>query len=179
MAYRPSKRSSRTFEPLEINIFPMMNLMVVLVPLLLSTATSIKLGVIELNLPQAMGGQGTEARMPIEAVRSLDLTVTITQAGLYVSSSQTVLKNDETEGPTIPMAEGEAYDFEKLSSILLELKQRIINSPLDTKRIILQAEPDIDYQTLVSTMDACRSIIVDGNAYELFPNVSISAGIIS
>lgn len=179
MAYRPSKRSSRSFEPLEINMFPMLNLMVVLVPLLLSTATAIKLGVIELNLPQAVGGPGTEATMPTEAQRSLDLTVTITSDGLYVSSSQTVLQNEEANGPTIPMTEDGDYDYAKLSSILLELKQRIIDSPLDTKRIILQAEPDIEYQILVSTMDACRSIIIEENAYELFPNVSISAGIVS
>ena len=177
MAFRPSKRSSRTIEPLEINIFPMMNLMVVLVPLLLSTATAIKIGVIELNLPQAVGGPVSETAMPTEAQRSLDLTVTITKEGFFLSSSQAILRPSEEEGPTIPKLEDGTYDFAKLSELLLEVKQKIVNGPLDTKRIIIQAEPDVDYQTLVSTMDASRSIIVDGNIYELFPQVSISAGI--
>ena len=179
MAFRPSKRSSRTIEPLEINIIPMMILMVVLVPLVLSNATAIKLGIIELNLPQAVGGPGTEARMPTEVQRSLDLTVTITADGLFVSSSQSILQAEKADGPTIPKTADGTYDFEKLSQMLLEVKQKIINSPLDTKRIILQAEPDIEYQTLVNTMDACRSITIDGNMFELFPTVSISAGIIS
>lgn len=177
MAYRPSKRSSRTIEPLEINIFPMMNLMVVLVPLLLSTATAIRLGVIELNLPQAVGGAAAEAQMPVEATKSLDLTVTITDQGLFVSSSQAVLQADQ-EGPTIPLTPTGEYDYEALSNMLLELKEKIYNTPLDTRRVILQAEPDIAYQVLVSTMDACRSITVDGNTYELFPTVSVSAGIL-
>lgn len=178
MAYRPSKRSSRTIEPLEINIFPMMNLMVVLVPLLLSTATAIKMGVIELNLPQAHGGQTAANVLPKEAQRSLDLTVTITDAGFYVSSSQAVLRTDKGNGPTIEKLPDGKFDFAKLSETLLEVKKKIVDTPQDTKRIIIQAEPDIDYQTLVSTMDASRAVKVDANYFELFPKVSISAGVI-
>ena len=112
MAYRPSKRSSRTIAPLEINIFPMMNLMVVLVPLLLSTATAIKIGVIELNLPQSVGGAVSETDIPKEAQRSLDLTITITKEGFIVSSSQAVLNLEETEGPTIPLiGDGRFHDY--------------------------------------------------------------------
>ncbi|OGB99242.1 hypothetical protein A2V82_12500 [candidate division KSB1 bacterium RBG_16_48_16] len=178
MAFRPSKRSSRTIEQIELNMFPMMNLMVVLVPLLLSTATAIKIGVIELNLPQAVGGEISETAIPKEAQRSLDLTVTITAGGFYLSSSQAMLKQEETGGPTIEKtAEGE-YDYSLLSGKLLEVKQRIAGSPLDTKRIIIQAESDIEYQILVSTMDAARSILIDETRAELFPDVSISAGIL-
>jgi biopolymer transport protein ExbD len=178
MAFRPSKRSSRTVEPIELNMFPMMNLMVVLVPLLLSTATIIKIGVIELNLPQAVGGEISETAIPKEAQRSLDLTVTITDGGFYLSSSQAIIKQEKTGGPTIEKtAEGE-YDYSQLSDKLLEVKRRIVGSPLDTKRIIIQAESDIEYQILVSTMDAARSIIVDETRVELFPDVSISAGVL-
>jgi biopolymer transport protein ExbD len=175
MAYRPSKRSSRSIEPLEINIFPMMNLMVVLVPLLLSTATAIKLGVIEINLPQATVGTDGEAQMPVEATKSLDLTVTITSQGLYLSSSQAVLHDED--GSTLPIMDDGSYDFVKLSSMLFEVKRQIINGPLDTKGIILQAEPNIEYQAIVSTMDACRVAPTENGVIELFPNVSVSSGI--
>ena len=178
MAFQPSKRSSQTFEPLEVNVLPMMNLMVVLIPLLLSTATSIKLGVIELNLPQAIGGPATTADVPTEVERSLDLTVSITSEGFYISSAGAILQGTEAQGPTIPKtAEGE-YDYEALSKKLFEVKQRIVARNQDTKKIILQAEADIGYQILVSTMDASRSITIDAVSSELFPVVSISAGVI-
>jgi len=178
MAFRPSKRSSRQIEPLEMNMFPMMNLMVVLIPLLLSTATSIKIGVIELNLPQAVGGPAAQATIPKELKPSLDLTITITAEGFYLSSSRAILKKPETGGPTISLnADGE-YDFETLSQQLYDIKRKIIGTPQETKRIILQAEADIEYQILVSTMDAARDIEVDDVLIELFPDVSVSAGII-
>ena len=44
-------------------------------------------------------------------------------------------------------------------------------------QIIIMAEPDVDYQAIVSTMDASRSIQLDGNPEALFPDVSLSAGV--
>ena len=178
MAFKPSKRSSRTVAPLDIDMFPMMNLMVVLVPLLLSTATAIKIGVIELDLPQAVGGPISETSIPTEVQRSMDLAVTITADGFYLSSSQAILKQPETGGPTIPNVLDNEFDYKTLSEKLKEVKERINGTPLDSKRIIIQAEPDIEYQVLVSTMDAARSIKIDDVKYELFPQVSISAGIL-
>ncbi|MBN1542087.1 biopolymer transporter ExbD [candidate division KSB1 bacterium] len=178
MAYQPSKRSSRSPAPIEINMFPMMNLMVVLVPLLLSTATAIKIGIIELNLPQAAGGPASELQLPKEPKQNLDLTVTITSEGLYLSSVQAVLQDPADGGPTLAKNADGSYDFQRLNEMLVEIKRKIAGGSLDTKRIILQAESNIDYQTLVSTMDAARSFVVDDAERELFPEVSISAGIL-
>lgn len=176
MAYRPSKRSSRSLDPMRINMFPMMNLMVVLIPLLLSTASAIRIGIIELNLPQATSGGVTEATGPKEVKRGLDLTVSITTDGFYLSSSQAVLGGEEAEGPTIPLTADGSYNYERLNDMLTELKRKIQGKPVDTKRIIIQAEPQIEYQILVSTMDAARRSY--DQEFELFPDVTISAGII-
>lgn len=179
MAYRPSKRSSRTLEPLSINMFPMMNLMVVLIPLLLSTASAIKIGVIELNLPRATGGPLTESHGPEETRESLDLTVSITEQGFYLSSSQAVLQGKEGEEPTIPLTAGGEYNFSRLNEMLLEIKRKISGAPVDSKKIVIQAESDVEYQTLVSTMDAARSATLNENTrVELFPQVTISAGVL-
>jgi biopolymer transport protein ExbD len=180
MAYKPSKRGSREFKPLEINIFPMMNLMVVLVPLLLSTATAIKIGVIELNLPPATAGTISQSAIPTEAREDLDLTISLTSEGIYLSSSKAVLSNtEEGIGATIPPNEDGTWDFEALSQLLLEIKRRIAGTAFDTKRIIIQAEPQIEYQPLVSAMDASRSISIDDQTeIELFPEVTISSGIV-
>jgi len=182
MAYRPSKRSHNNPEDNEPNITPMMNLMVVLIPLLLTSAEFVKLGVIELNLPPASQGPlGQEnAALPIEEVKKLDLTVTVTDKGFFISSSLAVLSG-ETEGePTIPMSGASGtleYDFQALSAKLYGIKVEAANLFPDNANIIIQAEPNVDYQTVVSTMDASRFLYINGKIQELFPEVSLSAGV--
>jgi biopolymer transport protein ExbD len=178
MAYRPSKRGKREFALVHANITPMMNLMVVLIPLLLTSAEFVRLGVIELNLPPAALGPEGEilAQLPEEEQRNLDLTVTITDRGFFISSSMAVLAGDQAGEPSIPLINGE-YDFQTLSSNLMEIKRKAADNFPDSNHIIIMAEPDIDYQTVISTMDAARSVKINGRSVELFPNVSLSAGI--
>jgi biopolymer transport protein ExbD len=177
MAYRPSKRARRGDEMAEANITPMMNLMVVLIPLLLTSAEFVRLGVIELNLPPtALGPEGEVlAELPQEEVKKLDLTVTITDRGFFISSSMAVLAGDQVGEPSISLINGE-YDYNALSVKLLELKGKASEFP-DSEHIIIMAEPEIDYQTIISTMDATRSYHVGDRAFVLFPEVSLSAGI--
>lgn len=178
MAYRPSKRGKHITEWEHTNITPMMNLMVVLIPLLLTSAEFVRLGVIELNLPPAaVGPEGTILEtFPEEERRRLDLTVTITDRGFFISSSLAVLAGRAAGEPSIPLI-GSGYDFRTLSEKLLEIKQKSVGRFPDADQIILMAEPNIDYQTIVSTMDASRSIRLNGEVQVLFPDVSLSAGI--
>ena len=178
MAYRPSKKAKHGYEDVHLNIAPMMNLMVVLIPLLLTSAEFVKLGVIELNLPPtASGPEGQKlAELPQEDIRKLDLTVTITDRGFFISSSLAVLSGEKEGEPTIPL-DTTGYDFQSLSARLYEIKQKAGNRFPDIEHIIIMAEPDIDYQTIISTMDASRSIIINEQQENLFPIVSLSAGI--
>lgn len=182
MAFRPSLRSSRTFaEQVEINLFPVMNLMVVLIPLLLSTVTFVRIGVIQLDLPPAPLVQGPGASgMPTEMARTLDLAVSITEQGFYISSALGVLRG-EGGGPSIAKMLREdgsqVYDYERLSSVLLEIKSRARGKFADDERIIINADPGVRYQVVVSTMDAARSCQVEGRTVSLFPQVALAAGI--
>jgi len=170
MAYRPSFRRSRESESSEPNMTPIMNLMVVLIPLLLSSAQLIKISVIELNLPPAAGAQMDK---PKEKQLKLDLAVTITDEGFYISSSSAVMQK-KNKGPSVPKVDGE-YDYDLLAKTLYEIKQKAAGRFQDTSSIVIQAEPKVDYQTLVSTMDATRSIKVDNDSVLLFQEVSVSA----
>ncbi|TDI94797.1 MAG: hypothetical protein E2O76_14735, partial [Caldithrix sp.] len=158
MAYRPSFRRSRENESTEPNMTPIMNLMVVLIPLLLSSAQLIKISVIELNLPPAAGAQMDK---PKEKQLKLDLAVTITDQGFYISSSSAVMQKKK-KGPSIPKVDGE-YDYELLTKTLYSIKKKAAGRFNDMTAIVIQAEPKVAYQTLVSTMDATRSIKVDNN----------------
>jgi biopolymer transport protein ExbD len=164
----------------ETNLFPVMNLMVVLIPLLLSTATYVRIGVIELDLPPAASGQTDEAVLPSEEERSLDLAVSITEEGFYISSALAVLTGPEG-GPYIPKRLNDnnllEYDFNTLSNTLFDIKGQAQGRFPDYENIIIQADLQIRYQVLVHTIDAARSIQRDGQVYQLFPRVSLSAGV--
>jgi biopolymer transport protein ExbD len=185
MAFRPSLRRHLKMESTDLNLTPVMNLMVVMIPMLLSGSQFIKLGIIELNLPPAAGasvaGNQTTA-LPKEEQRSLDLTISITARGFYLSSALTALHGKDATapsgaGPTIPAKPDGEYDFAALSKKLHEVKQKAQGIFPDADAIVLQAEKDIKYQTLVDTMDAARMIEIDGKVIELFPRVALSAGV--
>ncbi len=178
MAYRPSFRRTHEEGEAEPNLTPIMNLMVVLIPLLLTSAEYIKIGVIELNLPPAAGPAQVEQQKPREKTRTLDLTVSITDQGFYISSAIAVLRPGDGKGPSVPLKADGSYDFEKLSIMLLDVKRKAEGKFPDIESITIQAEPGVHYQTLVSTMDAARAVKVDGQLFVLFPQVSLSAGII-
>ncbi|MDZ7331869.1 MAG: biopolymer transporter ExbD [candidate division KSB1 bacterium] len=178
MAFRPSFRRSVEPEDIELNMTPVMNLMVCMIPLLLSTAQLIKIGVIDLNLPPAVGTSVSQLEAPKEVQKKLDLAITITNQGFYISSSLAILKSTDGQGPTVPLKPDGQYDFETLSRKLFEIKKQALGSFSDTENIIIQAEPDIQYQLLVDTMDAARSIKIEDRNYTLFPEVSLASGVI-
>lgn len=178
MAYRPSYRRSYSAEEVEINMTPVMNLMVVLIPLLLTSAQYIKIGVIDLNLPPAVGTSVSQIQAPKETEKKLDLAVTITKNGFFISSSLAVLKNVDGIGPTIPLTEHGKFNFQELSMKLYAIKKQAINNFSDVEKIVVQAEPQINYQLLVNTLDAARTVTVDDKTYTLFPEVSLAAGVI-
>ena len=175
MAFKPSKRSRRPQDSADPNLTPVMNLMVVLIPLLLTSAQFIKLGMIEINLPPAASAGITQMEMPKEVEKKLDLTVTITDEGFYLASSVAVALGEKGEGPTIPKKDGGDYDFNELNVVLAKIKKNAVGKFKDTDQVVIVAEPDIEYQTIVSTMDAARSFITDNRIQPLFPSVALSA----
>ncbi len=197
MAYKPSKRMRHGHDDAHTNIAPLMNLMVILIPLLLTSAEFIKLGVIELNLPPASAGINDERNeaMGQEFQKQLDLAVTITKRGFYISSSLAVLSGDMQGEPTIPLTRYQdysladngsimsmqtdslAHDYQALSEKLMEIKNAAQGKFSDLEQIVILAESEIKYQTIISAMDAGRSIILDGEEIVLFPEVSLSAGV--
>jgi hypothetical protein len=67
MAYKPSLRRTQKLEPMSLDIRPVMNLMVVLIPLLLAGSVWTKLAIKQLNLPpKSAGGGAAEMDKPVE-----------------------------------------------------------------------------------------------------------------
>lgn len=143
----------------ELDITAFMNLMIVLVPVLLLGMVFTQVRTIDLNFPGMASGETPDAE-------SLNLVVTLIPSGIEVADSERGLIR------ALPLKEGE-QDFASLRTLLRDIKARI---PEKTD-VILEVGPDIDYQTLVTTMDTVRSYpaVVAANVVqgELFPDISL------
>ena len=143
---------------LEITAF--INLIVVLVPFLLSMAVFTRLTVLDVSLPAQNSG--------VEQLKVDDLKLEI------VIRPESLEVGDRIGGliASIPNA-GTAHDVKALSTLMTQIKTRF---PDKTDATLL-AEPNTSYDTLVQVMDATReSHSPQGKKTtraELFPNISI------
>ena len=144
---------------LEITAF--INLIVVLVPFLLSTAVFSRLAIIDLTLP-------AQSAAALEQVKpdNLQLEVVVRAEALEVG--------DRVGGliQRIP-ATATGPDLHALSQLVQQIKGRFP----DKLEASVLAEPNTSYDTLVQVMDAVRSghMANDGQVVrsELFPRISI------
>ena len=151
----------------ELNITAFMNLMVVLVPFLLITAVFSQVSILDLNLP------GTaQAQAPEEPPKALQVVVRVDRLELIERSS-----NSFTSIANLP--EG-GHNFKKLNEALQFVKATPDFENITAITLLL--EEDIDYDTLVQTMDAVR--LVEQQQEEgsnttvfgaLFPDISIGS----
>jgi len=144
----------------ELDVTAFINLIVVLVPFLLSTAVFTRLTVIDLALPAQSSG--------VEQLKvdELKLEVVIRPDALEVG--------DKIGGliqriPNTPRG----YDTAALAQLIEMLKQRF---PTQANATVL-ALPDTSYEVLVQVMDAVRERPVPasgkGQPVPLFPDISI------
>ncbi|KGJ95005.1 biopolymer transporter ExbD [Colwellia psychrerythraea] len=148
----------------ELDITSFMNLMIVLVPVLLLSLVFSQVRILNLQLPAATQA----ANNPKDEPKVLELI--ITQAGFDLNYPAGILlkKFDKT---------AQGYQFAKLSTYLQDLKLTFQQNKHDKSDIVLLLAPEIDYQTIVSTMDTVRSFkaVVAANLVdaELFPQISL------
>ncbi|HYA47133.1 MAG TPA: biopolymer transporter ExbD [Burkholderiales bacterium] len=142
--------------PVGLDITAFMNMIVVLVPFLLTTAVFSRLAVLELSLPAQSSGFD-------KLKGDLQLEIVIRRDGLEVGDRLGgLLRRVENTS--------KGYDFQALSSLMQQLKARF---PEKLEATVL-AEPDTSYDTLVQTMDAVR-VAKSGPAahVDLFPEISV------
>ena len=147
-------------EPAHLEITAFINLIVVLVPFLLSTAVFTRLSVLDLTLPAQNSG--------VEQLKAdnLQLEVVIRPDALEVG--------DRIGGliQRIPNT-GTEHDTRTLQALMVMLKGKFP----DKMDATLLAEPNTPYDTLVRVMDAVRETYTAQGAKtvraELFPNISI------
>lgn len=160
-----NRRLRKEAAHLEITAF--INLIVVLVPFLLSTAVFTRLAVMDLTLPPPNNSSAVE-----QLKGDLQLEVVIRRDAIEVGDRiGGLIQRIETT----PAAAGTAaaHDTKTLANLMVQVKAKFP----DKKEAAILAEPETPYDHLVQVMDAVRSQVqVSGNkivSTELFPNISV------
>jgi hypothetical protein len=129
MAFKPSLK--RKFVPgsEELDLTPIMNLVVVLIPLLLATAEFVKLGLLETRLPPASGG--VAASLPTEDAapkEKLSLIVSADSLGLGVSifAATPASENADEHYFRLPRLITGQQDLDQLSKLLWTIRSEVV-----------------------------------------------------
>ncbi len=87
----------------ELDLAPIMNMVVILIPLLLLSIVFLKVGVINITAPKLSMGPPSEEQ-PVEDEKPLNLTVAVNAAGFTIGAQSAILPASSgcpTPGPTI------------------------------------------------------------------------------
>lgn len=159
----------------ELDITAFMNLMIVLVPVLLMSMVFNHITVLELNLPDLSGGSASDSGEN----KQLEVVIRENDIQVYYPSQALIATVEKIEQPVAEDSDETIldYDYERLSSVMQAVKKQIIESEPEKRDVLILSEPDINYQSIVSTMDTVRSytsvVVTDVVEIELFPSISL------
>jgi biopolymer transport protein ExbD len=148
-------------EPAALEITAFINLIVVLVPFLLSTAVFSRLAVMDMTLP----GPGSA----LDQLKGNDLQLEV------VIRKDAYEVGDRIGGliQRIPRDAAAPQDVKHLAALMLQVKLKFP----DKQDATVLAEPDTPYDQIVQVMDAMRSTVTrNGTSVQrsdLFPNIAI------
>ena len=158
-------QGKRLKEEEDLDVTPFMNLMIVLVPVLLLTMSFSQITVHEIRLPDLAQSDTSSNEKP----SSLEVLLLKDSIDVYYPSNVKI--------QSIPLDkdnENTSYNFEMLSLVLQEVKEQLP----EKKDILLLSEKSIDYQSLISAMDAIKSyqtvVAASLVEVELFPEISLA-----
>lgn len=139
-----------TEDAVEINVIPVMNLFMVLIPFLLLGATFFHIGVIPTSTPTLSPSDSDVPKTPTTVAVNLEITEDL----LRITASSVSLEPEELEalGAEWPKKNGE-YQVDALQRALVEIKQKY---PESNTLTVLPFE-DLNYQVLVSVLDVTRN----------------------
>lgn len=157
----------------ELNIVPFLDIVTNLILFLLMTSAQVMI-VAELDAHLPSLARGRRASSTDEEGSTLNLSVTISEAGLIVSGSGGKLAPGcERMQPgrviTVPRSGDGTFDWAALTACAA----RVHSQFPDERQVILSADPNIEYENIIHAMDALRAQGSD----ELFPDIMLSAGV--
>ncbi len=145
-------------EAIDIDMTPMMNMLIILISFLVTMVVFTQLAVIKFNLPPSGPGEGKAESQPDPAIhQEVDITVLISENGFQVIGEGRKLD---------PIPKGsKGYDFSKLGNFMKSLKEEYPTA----ESVVLLIDSTIIYQDIISSMDIVRE--------NKFPNILLSGGV--
>jgi len=154
---RTNKSLSGDIELVDLDVTPVMNLFMVLIPFLISMAVFTHIAVIDFSLPPSQaGGAGGESGQEGES-KELDISIVITRGGFQIVGTGKKLD-------MVPSERG-AYQFDKLRALLKAIKFQYPSQ----KSVVLVFDSDVVYDDIVAFMDVCRE--------SQFPDIGLSGAV--
>ena len=150
---RIKKSAGQDIEPFDLDVTPVMNLFMVLIPFLVSMAVFTHIAVIDFSLPPAQTEDGANS----EESKELDISIVITAEGFRIVG--TGKKLDQVQ-----KVYGQ-YQFEQLRVLLKAIKFQYPSQ----KSVVLVMESDVLYDDIIKFMDICRE--------SQFPDIGLSGDV--
>jgi len=140
-------------EMTDLDVTPVMNLFMVLIPFLVSMAVFTQIAIVDFSLPPASSEQGGEA----SETKELDISVVVSKNGFRIVGTGKKLD-------LVPLL-NQQYQYEVLKNLLQAVKFEYPSQ----KSVVLVIEQDVIYEDVIHFMDACREA--------QFPDIGLSGEI--
>lgn len=148
----------------ELNVVPYLDIITNILIFVLASVTVTFMSSVD-TTPPSIGGGKVRSELSSQA---LNLSAFITSQGISLKTSSGNIATgcqDVGSGVTVPKV-NDSYDFPALTACAKRLKGARPEFNEETQ-VTITANPGIDFQTIISVMDALRS----DNGEELFPEV--------
>lgn len=183
-----ARKKSKFVEQVEdINLVPIMNLVLCLIPLVLFKTQLVKIGMVNVSAPK-VGPSSSKPQEEDKDKKPLGLTVALSKEGFLLKATgadlSTIFEGEgDATGVKIPMKtedysnkDGDVekvttYDYIKLYEKLLRLREMYE----DDKLLTLTAEPELEFKYLIRTMDVVRYQFAEGVKMDSITDLSEAA----
>lgn len=163
-----SRRRRIEEEEIELDMVPIMNMFLVLIPFLLLSASFFHIKAINTSVPVLSSTESSVQNNPLVSDVKVTVIVELKEKSILLTAMSDELKYDELVKleADIPVDDSGAYLMEDLAAHLKYIKGQYPKS--DT--LILVPTGSVVYGTIIRTMDMARA----ADSTELFPNVVLS-----
>jgi biopolymer transport protein ExbD len=163
-------RRSREEEP-DVNLIPIMNMFMVLIPFLLMSASFFQIKAINTSLPVHADTPSKTEPEPQDKKVKITVVLEIKEDQLRISTLSDTPNDlaESTRQTVIPRQPGSDISAAMLAAHLKKLKSGFPDS--DT--MILIPDDNISYREIIRAMDCARSL----DSEQLFPNVVLSGSL--
>jgi len=167
---RIGRRRLQSAEDVDVDMVPIMNMFLVLIPFLLMSASFFQIKAINTSVPVQAENNSTELATKTPKDIKVTVIVQIGQKGLDISAISDYAEYEDLmklETRIAKVDKGE-YPLDQMAAYLQKIKEIYPSS--DT--IIIIPDASVVYETIIQTMDIARYL--GSSDIPLFPNVVLS-----